>query len=478
MISNLPVLARSSEDGPCAGWSAGWLVADRSQSANMNLTNRKIGVYGLGYVGCVSAVCFASLGHQVIGVDVNEDKVATLAEGRSPIIEDRIGELTAGVVSSGMLTVTTDARFAVMHTDVSLICVGTPSAATGELSTAFLTQVTAEIGSALAEINRWHVVVYRSTMLPGTCESLLIPILEEMSGKRAGVDFGVCVNPEYLREGTSVHDFFDPPKTVVGSSDSAAANTVLELYGDIPGERYVVPIRVAEMTKYVDNSFHALKVSFANEVGSICAAVGLDSHAVMDVFLADTKLNLGPAYLRPGFAFGGSCLPKDVRALTHLARSEAVDTPVLSNLIRSNDSHLQRALELITEDGRRRIGIFGLAFKAGTDDLRESPMVELSERLIGKGFDVRIYDANVALSRLVGANRAFISQRLPHLEQLLVDDVDALLEHGEVLVAGSRTSEIVEALARSSPSQLIVDLVRLPGADLRRGEANYRGIAW
>jgi GDP-mannose 6-dehydrogenase len=286
------------------------------------------------------------------------------------------------------------------------------------------------------------------------------------------------VNPEYLREGTSVHDFFDPPKTVVGSSDSAAAKAVLELYGDIPGERYAVPIRVAEMTKYVDNSFHALKVAFANEVGSICAAVGLDSHAVMDIFLADTKLNLGPAYLRPGFAFGGSCLPKDVRALTHLARSEAVDTPVLSNLIRSNDSHLQRALDLITKDGRRRIGIFGLAFKAGTDDLRESPMVELSERLIGKGFDVKIYDANVALSRLVGANRAFISQRLPHLEQLLVDNVDALLEHAEVLVAGSRTPEIVDALARSSSSQLVVDLVRLPDADEKRGRANYRGIAW
>jgi GDP-mannose 6-dehydrogenase len=444
----------------------------------MNQTNRKIGVYGLGYVGCVSAVCFASLGHQVIGVDVNEDKVDMLAEGRSPIIEDRIGELTAEMISSGMLTVRIDARFAVMNTDVSLVCVGTPSAATGDLSTSFLTQVTAEIGTALAETNRWHVVVYRSTMLPGTCENLLIPILEDASGKRAGVDFGVCVNPEYLREGTSVHDFFDPPKTVVGSSDSATARTVLDLYGDIPGERYAVPIRVAEMTKYVDNSYHALKVAFANEVGSVCAAVGLDSHAVMDIFLADTKLNLGPAYLRPGFAFGGSCLPKDVRALTHLARSEAVDTPILSNLIRSNDSHLQRALELITKDGRRRIGIFGLAFKAGTDDLRESPMVELSERLIGKGFDVKIYDANVALSRLVGANRAFISQRLPHLEQLLVDDVDALLEHGEVLVAGSRSPEIVEALARSSPRQLIVDLVRLPAADEKRGQANYRGIAW
>lgn len=443
-----------------------------------DLERMRIGVYGLGYVGCVSAVCLASMGHRVIGVDVNAYKVECLSQGRSPIIEDRIGELTAEVVASGMLTVTTDARSAVMDSDVSLVCVGTPSTAAGELSTAFLEQVTSEIGAALAAAERWHVVVYRSTMLPGTCEGLLIPRLEELSGKRAGVDFGVCVNPEFLREGTSVKDFFDPPKTVVGACDSRTANTVTELYGSLPGSSYQVPIQIAEMSKYVDNSFHALKVCFANEIGAICSSLSLDSYAVMDIFLSDTKLNLGSAYLRPGFAFGGSCLPKDVRALTHIARRNMVDVPVLANLLHSNERHLQRALNLILEDGRRKVGVFGLAFKAGTDDLRESPMVELVERLIGKGFDVRVFDSNVALSRLVGANRAYIGERLPHIGQLLVDDIDAVLDHGDVLIVGSRAPEVLDALTRARTDQLVVDLVRLPDASQMRGRDDYRGIAW
>ena len=317
----------------------------------------RVGVYGLGYVGCVSAVCLASQGCHVIGVDVNADKVDMLGRGLAPIIEERIGEMTAEVIAAGTLTVTTEARDAVTRSDVSLVCVGTPSTLTGELTTDFLQQVTSDIGSALAETDRWHVVVYRSTMVPGTCENLLIPILERLSGKRAGVDFGVCVNPEFLREGTSVKDFFDPPKTVVGASDPRAAETVMALYANLPGPRYTVPINVAEMTKYVDNSFHALKVAFANEIGAICASLDLDSHDVMDIFLADAKLNLGPAYLRPGFAFGGSCLPKDVRALNHIARRNIVETPLLENLLRSNESHLQRAVDLVTADGRRRVGI-------------------------------------------------------------------------------------------------------------------------
>lgn len=437
-----------------------------------------VSVYGLGYVGCVSAACLASLGFRVIGVDVNPDKVAALGRGLAPIVEERIGELTAEVVSAGMLTVTTDVRFAVAQSDASLVCVGTPSTATGGLSTEYLEQVTADLGQALADTDGWHTVVYRSTMLPGTCESLLIPKLEQLSGKRAGVDFGVCVNPEYLREGTSVKDFFDPPKTVVGASDSRAADDIMALYSAIPGQRYVVPISIAEMTKYVDNSFHALKVSFANEIGSICSAVGIDSHAVMDIFLSDTKLNLGPSYLRPGFAFGGSCLPKDVRALNHIARQNAVDTPLLAGILPSNHSHLQRALDLIVNDERRKIGIFGLAFKAGTDDLRESPLVELTERLVGKGFDVKIFDANVSMSRLIGANRAYIRQRLPHLSDLLVEDIDSVLSHGETLIVGSRAPEVVDAVARASADQLVIDLVRLPDAVQLRGRANYRGIAW
>lgn len=438
----------------------------------------RVGVYGLGYVGCVSAVCFASQGHQVIGVDVNADKVDMLGRGLAPIIEERIGDLTAEVVAAGTLTVTTKARNAVAQSDVSLVCVGTPSTLTGELTTAFLQQVTSDIGLALAETDCWHVVVYRSTMVPGTCENLLIPMLERLSGKQAGVDFGVCVNPEFLREGTSVKDFFDPPKTVVGANDARAADTVMSLYANLPGPRYTVPINVAEMTKYVDNSFHALKVAFANEIGAICASMDLDSHDVMDIFLADQKLNLGPAYLRPGFAFGGSCLPKDVRALNHIARRNIVETPLLGNLLRSNESHLQRAVELVIADGRRRVGIFGLSFKPGTDDLRESPLVELTERLIGKGFDVKIFDANVALSRLVGANRAYISQRLPHIGQLLIDDIDEVVGHGEILIIGSRTPEVVDAVARCSADQLVIDLVRIPDAKQRRGSGSYRGIAW
>nr|WP_236147597.1 nucleotide sugar dehydrogenase [Mycolicibacterium sp. CH28] len=437
-----------------------------------------VSVHGLGYVGCVSAVCLASLGHRVIGVDVNPDKVDSLGRGIALIVEDRIGDLTADVVSAGMLTVTTDARSALAESDVSLICVGTPSAPTGGLVTTYLEQATAELGAALAVTDRWHTVVYRSTMLPGTCEDLLIPQLEELSGKRVGVDFGVCVNPEYLREGTSVSDFFDPPKTVVGASDARAANAVMELYSAIPGKRYVGPINIAEMTKYVDNCFHALKVSFANEIGAICLSLDLDSHEVMDIFLSDTKLNLGPSYLRPGFAFGGSCLPKDLRALTHVARRNVVDIPLIENILVSNKSHLERALNLVLNDGRRRIGLFGLAFKSGTDDLRESPLVELAERLIGKGYDVKIFDANVSMSRLIGANRAYISQRLPHLSELLVEDVDSVLDHSEIVIVGSRLPDVVDAVSRCSSEQLIIDLVRLPEADQLRGADNYKGIAW
>jgi GDP-mannose 6-dehydrogenase len=381
-------------------------------------------------------------------------------------------------VSAGRLTVTTDARSAVLATDISLVCVGTPSGPGGGLSTEFLEQVTDEIGDALSRKDGWHVVVYRSTMVPGTCESLLIPRLEAASGKRVGVDFGVCINPEYLREGTSVRDFLDPPKTVVGQSDPRSGGLVMELYEGLPGPRFHVPIGIAEMTKYVDNSFHALKVGFANEIGAICSSLGLDSHEVMDVFVADTKLNISAAYLRPGFAFGGSCLPKDVRALTYTARRNDIDVPLLSNLLISNEVHLRRAVDLVVADRRRKIGIFGLSFKQGTDDLRESPMVELAERLIGKGFDVRIHDANVTLSRLIGANRSYIRQQLPHIGELLTDEVDAVLDHGEVLIAGSRAPEVVDAIGRAGPEKLIIDLVRLPNTAGLKSKSNYRGIGW
>jgi GDP-mannose 6-dehydrogenase len=437
-----------------------------------------VSVFGLGYVGCVSAACLASRGHRVIGVDVNPEKVEALRQGMSPVVEEQIGDLTAEVVAAGDLTVTADLAAAVLSTDLSLVCVGTPSAPGGGLSTAFLEQVTDDIGAALALKDGWHVVVYRSTMVPGTCEDLLIPRLESASGKRVGVDFGVCVNPEFLREGTSVRDFLNPPKTVVGGTDSRSGEMVLGLYEGLPCRQFQVPIKVAEMTKYVDNSFHALKVGFANEIGAICSSLALDSHAVMDIFLADTKLNISPAYLRPGFAFGGSCLPKDVRALTHTARRNDLDVPLLANLLTSNESQMRRAVDLVLAAGRRNVGIFGLSFKPGTDDLRDSPMVELAERLIGKGFHVKIYDATVVLSRLTGANRTYIRQQLPHIGDLLTDDVNAVFDHGEVLIAGSREPRVVDAIARAGSDRLIIDLVRLPNAGQLRGAPNYQGIGW
>jgi GDP-mannose 6-dehydrogenase len=437
-----------------------------------------LSIFGLGYVGCVSAACFASRGHPVIGVDVDDQKLELLRRGKAPIVEERIGDLTAEVVAACLLTVTHDPRVAVLASDVSIVCVGTPSARGGGLATAYLEKVSHEIGAALAEKSGWHTVVYRSTMLPGTCENVLIPILERSSGKRVGTDFGVCVNPEFLREGTSVRDFFEPAKTVVGQSDMRSGDLVSALYEGLPGARFQVPLGVAEMAKYVDNCFHALKVDFGNEIGAICAGLGLDSHAVMDVFLADTKLNLSSAYLRPGFAFGGSCLPKDVRALTHTARRHDIEVPVLSHILSSNEVHLRRAVDMVLSVGKRRVSIFGLSFKAGTDDLRESPLVELAERLIGKGCEVRIYDANVSLSRLLGSNKAHIEERLPHLVELLTDDIDAVVGHGEVLVVGTRDEAVLSAVDRAPEGTVVLDLVRLPGAGERRRGNGYVGISW
>lgn len=439
---------------------------------------KTVSVFGLGYVGIVSAACLASRGFRVIGVDVNESKVEAIAQGRSPVVEERIGELTAEVVARGALTATTSVSDAVAQTELSLICVGTPSDRGGGLSTVYLEEVTDQIGAALAAKDAWHVVVYRSTMVPGTCEELLIPRLEQASGKRAGVHFGVCVNPEFLREGTSVSDFFTPSKTVVGQTDSRSGDIVMALYEGLPGKRFRAPIKVAEMTKYVDNSFHALKVGFSNEIGAICSSLSLDSYEVMEIFMSDTKLNISTAYLTPGFAFGGSCLPKDVRALTHTARRKDLDVPLLANLIMSNESHLRRAVDMVIADGRRKVGIFGLSFKTGTDDLRESPMVELVERLLGKGFDVKIYDGTVVLSRLMGANRAHITQQLPHIGELLTNDARAVFEHGDILVVGSRDEVVFDVTSEARADKLVIDLVRMPDAAALRRQRNYQGIGW
>ena len=437
----------------------------------------RISVFGLGYVGSVSAACLAGRGHEVIGVDVNPAKVDLVNDGRATVVEERIGELTAGVVQSGALRATGDVREAVMGSEVSLVCVGTPSEPNGSLSTTYLERVAQQIGAAIAERGGWHTVVFRSTMLPGTCLNLLVPILEKSIGGTAGVDFGVAVNPEFLREGTSVRDFFDPPKTVIGELDPTSGAVVAELYDGLPGEVFRVPIPTAEAIKYADNAFHGLKIGFANELGAVLQALGVDSHQVMDVFLADRKLNISPAYLRPGFAFGGSCLPKDLRGLVHAAQRADVSVPILAHVLSSNSEHLQRAVELVERTGKRRVGLFGLSFKPGTDDLRESPLVELAERLHGKGYDLRIYDANVNISRLLGANREFIETRLPHLAQLLTDSIDEVLEHAEVCVVGTRDPDVLSALPHGD-DRLLIDLIHLPDAEARRTEPGYHGLAW
>lgn len=437
----------------------------------------RISVFGLGYVGCVSAACLAADGHTVVGVDVNEAKVALVNAGTAPVVEERVGELMASAVRAGSLRATSDAEAAIATSELSLVCVGTPSAPNGSLATTYLERVAERIGCALAEHDGRHTVVFRSTMLPGTCLRLLVPILEKASGRTAGVDFGVAVNPEFLREGSSVADFHAPPKTVIGELDTASGDAVQSLYEGMPGDVFRVPIPVAEMTKYADNTFHALKIGFANELGAVCHALGVDSHRVTDVFLADRKLNISPAYLRPGFAFGGSCLPKDLRGLVHAAHRADVAVPILGHVLDSNEEHLRRAYELVARTGKRKVGLLGLSFKPGTDDLRESPLVELAERLLGKGYDLRIYDANVSMSRLVGANRAYIEERLPHLGQLLAESVEDVVEHAEVCLLGSADPAVIAALPRGG-DRVLVDLIRLPDAELRSTEEGYVGLAW
>ncbi len=436
----------------------------------------RVAVFGLGYVGSVSAAALASLGHDVVGVDSNAEKVELVAAGDSPVLEPGLRERIAETVESGLLRATDDAEEAVASTDVSLICVGTPSAPNGSLSTAALERVTASIGGALRSgTNGRHVVVIRSTVLPGTAESIVRPLLEQTSGGSAGDDFGLATNPEFLREGTSLNDFFDPPKTVIGQLDEASGDVVAQLYEEIAGPVFRVPLRVAEMVKYADNAFHALKIGFANEIGAVCEAFGLDADEVMRIFRADTKLNISPAYLTPGFAFGGSCLPKDLRALLHAARRADVEVPILEHVLPSNERHLRRTFDAIEQTGSRRVGLFGLSFKPGTDDLRESPLVELAERLLGKGFELKIYDPAVSLSRLVGANRDYVAEHLPHLSSLLCDSPEEVIDHAEVCVLGAATPEALAALARGNGYQLI-DLVRASAATAVGLEENV-GVA-
>ncbi|HEX8475830.1 MAG TPA: UDP-glucose/GDP-mannose dehydrogenase family protein [Pyrinomonadaceae bacterium] len=436
----------------------------------------KLSVFGLGYVGCVSAACFAREGHEVVGADISPVKVEIINEGRSPIVEAGIGELIAEVKTAGRLRATTDAAEAVRRTEMSLVCVGTPSHANGSLNLSYIERVCEEIGAALREKRERHTVVVRSTMLPGTIESLVVPVLETASGKKAGRDFGVAVNPEFLREGTSLKDFYAPPFTLIGADDEDVAASVRRLYVGIDAPLYVTSTRAAEMVKYACNSFHALKVSFANEIGNICKSVGIDSHEVMDVFCQDTKLNLSSYYLKPGFAFGGSCLPKDLRAITYKAKELDVDVPVLQAILPSNQRQIARAVEMTLATGKRRIGVLGFSFKAGTDDLRESPIVSLIETLIGKGMQMSIYDRDVSLARLFGANKEYIEREIPHISQLMKSDIDEVLESSDVLIIGNKADEFRQIETRLREDQTVIDLVRL--FDGRAGRAMYQGICW
>jgi GDP-mannose 6-dehydrogenase len=436
-----------------------------------------VSVFGLGYVGSVSAASLAENGHRVVGVDVNAAKVEAICAGRSPIVEPGLGEVLGRVVSEGRLRATMDTADAIRSTTVSLVCVGTPSRRNGSLDYTYLERVCEQIGAALASEPHYHVVVVRSTVLPGTTHGVVIPALERTSGKKYGVGFGVSVNPEFLREGTALKDFRKPPLTVVGHNHAADASGTIALYGAIDAPLVSTSIRVAEMMKYTSNSWHALKVCFANEIGNLCKRLGVDSHEVMDIFCRDEKLNLSAYYLKPGFAFGGSCLPKDVRALQYRAKEMDVDLPVISAILPSNRLQIEHALEQVLETGRKNVGLLGFSFKAGTDDLRESPVVILAEMLLGKGCRLRIFDRNVSLARLVGANKEYIETQIPHLSSLLCPTIDEVIDQSEVIVIGNPAPEFAEALPRCRKDQIVIDLVRLPH-DGARVAADYRGICW
>jgi GDP-mannose 6-dehydrogenase len=435
----------------------------------------KISIFGIGYVGCVSAACFAHAGHDVIGVDVNPTKVDIINNGKSPIVEPQMNDLIHDVVKAGKLRATTDSSEAVKSSDISLVCVGTPSKSNGSLDLRHVARVCQEIGAALAKKETRHTVVIRSTMLPGSIESVAQPALEEASGKKAGNDFALCVNPEFLREGTSVQDFYAPPLTLIGADDEETAKLVGDLYASIDAPVFNTSVKTAEMVKYVCNCFHALKVSFANEIGNICKALDLDSHEVMKVFCADTKLNLSSYYLKPGFAFGGSCLPKDLRAVSYKAKELDVEVPLLRAISITNRLQVEKALDMVLSTGNKQVGVLGFSFKAGTDDLRESPMVTLIETLLGKGLELVIYDRDVSLARLFGSNKAYIEEEIPHIAKLMRSSIDEVLESANTIVIGNRSEEFRQIESRLRPGQTVIDLVRL--FDRTSGNG-YQGICW
>lgn len=435
----------------------------------------KISIFGLGYVGAVTAGCLATDGHDVIGVDPSKIKIDLINRGATPIIEKDIGKMIGQSVRDGLLRATVNAGQAVLDSDISLICVGTPSQLNGNLDLRYLRRVCEEIGATLKEKKSFHVVVVRSTVLPGTMHTLVIPTLEEFSEKRAGVDFGVCINPEFLREGSAVFDYYHPPKTVIGGTDARSSEMLASLYQKMDAPLIRTNVETAEMVKYTDNTWHAIKVVFANEIGNICKAVGIDSHKVMDIFCQDTKLNLSSYYMKPGFSFGGSCLPKDVRALLYKGKNLDLDLPLINAILPSNKRQLEKGIKMVVDKGHKKIGILGFSFKSGTDDLRESPVVDIIEYLLGKGYELKLYDKNVNLAALTGANQDYILNLIPHISKLMVPSMNDVLDFAETIVIGNRAEEFRNVRSNLNANQVIVDLVRI--SEDQSGE-QYDGICW
>src|SRR5713101_1710207 len=440
--------------------------------------SQSISVFGLGYVGTVTAACLSQLGNRVLGVDLSPGKVEAIDNGLSPIVEPQIKEMIAQCRQGCHLRATMDPVAAVMQTEISFLCVGTPSLRNGKLDLGHLEPVCREIGDALKKKDAFHLVVLRSTVLPGTAEDIVVPTLENSSGKRMGADFGVCVNPEFMREGTAVADFLEPAITILGAADPAHCRILRELYSWVPGRIFETSFRSAEMVKYVCNAWHAVKVAFANEVGTLAKELAVDAESVVEIFTADTKLNISASYLKPGFAFGGSCLPKDVRALNYRAKELDLKLPLFEAILPSNERHLERAVEMVLETGKRNIAMLGLSFKAATDDLRESPQVQLVKRLLGEGRQIQIWDDNVSLGRLIGSNRQYIEEVIPHIGSLLCSSLEQVLQNAEVVVIGTRGLD-KETLGRHlRKDHIIIDLVNLEKARRLDAACAYEGICW
>ena len=437
----------------------------------------RISIFGLGYVGAVSLACLARDGHEVVGVDIDPTKLDLIRRGQSPIIEEGIQELMRQVVASGRVTVTSDASEAVHKTDLSFICVGTPSSPNGSQDLTAVLRLAEQIGKAMGAKGQFHTLVVRSTVQPGTVEEKIAPILEQHSGKRSGQDFGLCFQPEFLREGTSIKDYDNPPFTIIGSNSERSTALVRDLFGHLPCEFVGTQVRTAEMLKMACNAFHAMKITFANEIGRIAQSVQVDSHEVMKLVCKDTRLNISPAYLRPGFAFGGSCLPKDLRALTYIGKQKDMNTPMLTSLLASNRVHVDHAVDQVLRSGARHVGMLGLSFKTGTDDLRESPLVTVAKRLIGEGINLKVYDPEVNLSRLMGANRRYIEENLPHIGSIMSPTMSQMLEGAQTVIVGIYTKKLGEELLGAlTPTQKVIDLVNMPERAQLQGR--YTGVCW